>query len=176
MTRLRPMIAALALLAVAACARLPQEQASFRRAGTPIWANAVTDPMTLTGRWTQVASFATRPAVGCRPGGAEFTRTAQGLYATVQLCLNGANAVYRGPLAIPGPGRLRPAGRADAPLDRDWWVLWVDADLRTLVLGTPDGSFGVILNRDARLPEDRRIAARDILRWNGYDLSLLRDD
>ena len=72
-------------------------------------------------------------------------------------------------------GQLRPVGKAEAPLDRTWWVLWVDADLRTLVLGTPDGSFGVILNRDARLPADRRTAARDILRWNGYDLSLLRD-
>ena len=158
-----------------ACARLPVETAQFRRPGTQIWANAVTDPGQLTGRWTQVATFATRADPGCAPGGLELSQTTQGLYATAQLCVNGVTAVYRGPLAVAGPGQLRPMGRAQAPLDRTWWVLWVDADIRTLVLGTPDGSFGVVLNRDARLPADRRKAARDILRWNGYDLSQLRD-
>lgn len=162
-------------LLLAACAQLPVDTASFRRAETQIWANAVTDPVQLTGRWTQVATFSTLADPGCGPGGIELSQTTQGLYATAQLCLNGVSTVYRGPLAVTGPGQLRPVEKAQAPLDRPWWVLWVDADLRTLVLGTPDGSFGVILNRDARLPADRRKAARDILRWNGYDLSLLRD-
>ncbi len=163
------------LLLLTACAQLPVETASFRRAETQIWANAVTDPMQLTGRWTQVATFASLADPGCAAGGMELSQTTQGLYVTAQLCLNGVSTVYRGPMAVSGPGQLFPVGKAKAPLDRTWWVLWVDADLRTLVLGTPDGSFGVILNRDARLPGDRRKAARDILRWNGYDLSLLRD-
>ncbi len=166
---------ALSMLLLAACAQLPVETVSFRRPQTQIWANAVTDPAQLTGRWTQVATFATRADLGCGAGGLELSQTTRGLYATAQLCLNGVSTVYRGPLAVTGPGQLRPVERAQAPLDRTWWVLWVDADIRTLVLGTPDGSFGVILNRDARLPADRRTAARDILRWNGYDLSLLRD-
>ena len=56
----------------------------------------------------------------------------------------------------------------------EWWVLWVDADYRTLAVGTPDGRFGFILNRDGALPPDRLAAAREILEWNGYDLARLR--
>ena len=71
-----------------------------------------------------------------------------------------------------GPGRLTPA-KAASPLNREWWVLWADVDLRTLVIGTPDGSFGFILNRGGPLPPDRLTAARDILDWNGYDVARL---
>jgi apolipoprotein D and lipocalin family protein len=60
------------------------------------------------------------------------------------------------------------------PIGAEWWVLWVDADYRTLVVGTPSGSFGIILNRTADLPPDRLAAARDVLAWNGYDLTRLR--
>ncbi|MFN6978455.1 MAG: lipocalin, partial [Gemmobacter sp.] len=66
------------------------------------------------------------------------------------------------------PGRLAVAGEA-AP----WWVLWLDADARTAVIGTPGGSFGLILDRGA-IPADRLAAARDVLAWNGYDLGRLR--
>jgi apolipoprotein D and lipocalin family protein len=59
-------------------------------------------------------------------------------------------------------------------LGAEWWLLWVDADLRTLVIGTPAGQFGMILNRDPVLPPDRAAAARDILAWAGYDLRRLR--
>ena len=68
-----------------------------------------------------------------------------------------------------GPGRFALAGWPD-PI----WVLWADADLRTLVLGTPSGRFGMIFNRDGALPADRLTAARAVLAWNGYDLDRLR--
>ena len=48
------------------------------------------------------------------------------------------------------------------------WVLWADADYRTLVIGTPSGRFGFVLNREAVLPPDRLLAVQDILRFNGY--------
>lgn len=170
--RLLP-LAALALL-VSSCTRPPVPVAQFRNTGVQMWSNAVTDPMALQGRWTQVATFASDGTPECATGGLDLNPVANGLYAAARLCVNGVNTVYRGPLAISGPGRLRPMDQAQAPLNRDWWVLWVDVDIRTLVLGTPDGSFAVILNRDARLPGDRRKAAREILEWNGYDLSHLQ--
>lgn len=167
-------MALLGLLAVA-CMRGPAPVAQFRNTGVQMWSNAVTDPMAFQGRWTQVATFTAGDAAGCGAGGLDLNPVAGGgLYATARLCVNGANAVYRGPLTVSGPGRLHPVGKADTPLDRDWWVLWVDVDIRTLVLGTPDGSFAVILNRDARLPKDRAKAAREILEWNGYNLSHLQ--
>ncbi|MGH1368655.1 MAG: lipocalin family protein [Maritimibacter sp.] len=63
-----------------------------------------------------------------------------------------------------GPGRIQVQGRR-APL----WVLWVDEGYRTVVIGTPDRSFSLILNRGDIAP-DRLRAAREILDWNGYDL------
>jgi apolipoprotein D and lipocalin family protein len=50
----------------------------------------------------------------------------------------------------------------------DWWVLWADGDYRTLVIGTPSGRFGFVLNRESLLPADRLRAVRDIVRFNGY--------
>lgn len=163
-----------AALVLSACGGPPAAAGRFRNPALPIWSNAVTDPAALRGRWTQVATFSTAGAAACGPGYADFQPDRTRVQARVKLCLNGGTASYRGPLALAGPGRLQPVNRADAPLDRPWWVLWVDVDIRTLVLGTPDGSFAVVLNREARLPPDRLQAARDVLGWNGYDLNYLR--
>lgn len=162
---IRPLLASLALLA--ACTPTPTRIEGFRSAG-PIYSNAVLDLTTLTGRWTQVAAFSTADGRGCRPGGADIGRGATGLTISSRLCLNGRDVAVSGPLAITGPGRLTPT-KAGSPLNREWWLLWADVDLRTLVIGTPDGSFGFILNRGGPLPSDRLAAAREILDWNGYD-------
>ncbi|PLL10777.1 lipocalin [Tabrizicola sp. TH137] len=164
------LIPALLLALLAACTQTTRID-GFRSQG-PIYSNAVLDLRQITGTWTQAAAFTAARAT-CRPGGAEITATPTGLSIRARLCLNGADLAYAGPLAITGPGRLRPTGKAPRPLDRDWWLLWADADLRTLVLGTPDGSFGFILNRGGPLPPDRLTAARDILDWNGYDITRL---
>lgn len=162
------------VLLLAACAPKPATDTSFRRAGTQIWSNAVTSPSAVAGTWRQVGTFANGATAGCAPGFATFTPTSAGLDVAARLCIDGRQVSVQGPLAVSGPGRLMPAGRAESPLDREWWLLWVDVDVRTVVIGTPSGAFGVILNRDARLPADRAKAARDILDWNGYDTVRLR--
>jgi apolipoprotein D and lipocalin family protein len=168
--------ACLVLLALAACARpAPQTGVlSFRAPGTAIYSNAVTNPAALAGRWRQVAEFAAPGAAPCAAGGLTVTPDGAGLRIAADLCLAGQVARHSGPVEVTGPGRLRAGGADPAGLGVEWWVLWVDADLRTLVLGTPSGRYGMILNRDAVLPPDRAAAARDILAWNGYDLTRLR--
>lgn len=166
--------ALVALALVSACAPKPAGDGNFRRAGTQIWSNAVTAPSALAGTWSQVATFAQGDSAGCAAGFASFTPTATGLDVAARLCIDGRNVAVRGPMAVSGPGRLMPAGQAQSPLDREWWLLWIDVDVRTIVIGTPSGAFGVVLNRDARLPADRATAAREILDWNGYDTSRLR--
>lgn len=158
------------LLLLAACAPAPSRLDGFRR-DAPIYSNAVLDLATITGDWQQVAAFSARKST-CAPGQARIGRMATGLAIDASLCLNGRAVAANGPLAITGPGRLTPA-KATAPLNREWWVLWADVDLRTLVIGTPDGSFGFILNRGGALPPDRLTAAREILDWNGYDTARL---
>lgn len=49
------------------------------------------------------------------------------------------------------------------------WVIWVDEGFRTAAIGTPDGSYGWVLDRKPTEGEDRIIAAREILSFNGYD-------
>ena len=169
-----PMRAAglLAALLLAACSVGTSKVQGFRAKG-PIYSNAVMDMTSITGRWAQAATFSTKGSPGCKAGSADIGRSATGLTIATRLCLNGGEVSYSGPLAITGPGRATPTGAARAPLDREWWVLWADVDLRTLVIGTPDGSFGFILNRGGPLPQDRLKAAREILDWNGYDTSRL---
>ncbi len=169
------LILAALLLALAACApQPPAGGAAFRRAGADIWSNAVTAPVALAGTWRQVATFSNGATAGCAPGFVTFTPQATALMAEGRLCVDGRQASFRGPMALTGLGRLRPAGQVQAPLGQDWWLLWIDVDVRTVVIGTPSGEFGFILNRDARLPADRARAAREILDWNGYDTSRLR--
>ncbi len=72
-------------------------------------------------------------------------------------------------VAIDGPGRLAQV-RGTAPL----WILWVDDGYRTVAIGTPDGSFGWIMDRDPVPGRDRLRAAREVLAWYGYDLTAFR--
>lgn len=142
----------------------PTPTGQYRDASAQIYSSAVLQPSRMAGRWQQVAGFG--PQSGCKPGGVEISGKAQ-LTAVWRLCLSGVEAKGAAPMLPTGPGRFDVAGQA-------WWVLWADTDYRTLVIGTPSGGFGFILNRDARLPPDRLAAAKEILDWNGYDVDKLQ--
>ncbi len=143
----------------------------FRSVDRNIYSTAVVEPQRLSGRWVQVADFAPPGAAACAAGGLAVS---EGLQMQADLCLGGTRRSFRGPAEITGPGRLKLVGADPEGIGAEWWVLWVDADYRTVVVGTPDGRFGFILNRDGALPPDRLAAAREILEWNGYDVARLR--
>ena len=146
---------------LAACAPGPDARA-FRAAGAPIYSNAALDLSRLAGSWQQVATFG---AIGpdCPAGTAVFETGPTGLAARSNLCVAGRVQAFSGPVTPVGPGRFAIGGGAP------WWVLWIDADARTMAIGTPSGAFGFILNRDGPIPQDRLVAAREILAFNGYD-------
>ncbi len=139
---MRGLIVALALLALTACASVSRP---------PVQAIVGFDAARLAGDWqvTQGAGDVSASVWRIRslPGGFELQ--------------NGKNR-YR--LTPAGPGQF---ARDDGV---KLVVLWADADGRTLVLGTPDRAFAVILERGAgaRTSADRLKAAREILAWNGY--------
>lgn len=161
------------VLLLAACSATSSPPADgFRDRGRPIYSNAVYDPGRIAGDWVQVAAFAAGEGPGCAPGRVQVGGSAAALTGAGALCLDGARLAVSGALAQVGPGRVRPA-EAEGVLDQDWWLLWVDADYRTLVVGTPSGAFGFILDRGGSLPADRMAAAREVLDWNGYDLGRL---
>lgn len=158
----------LALL-LSACVAAPTVP-GYRKPGTDIWSNAVLDLPRLAGDWRQVADFAPRGAA-CAPGFLTIRSEAQGLSLSGQLCLGGVARDISGRLTASGPGRFMPSGPGFAGAGAEWWVLWADTGYRSVVIGTPSGAFGFALDRAPVMPADRRAAAREILDWNGYDLT-----
>lgn len=157
----------LCLLFLAACGPSgPVPQGAFRTNTAPIYSNAVLQTGRLAGRWGQVAAFALPGGAACRPGGVDIS---PGLQTAGRLCLSGREVAVSGQLVPTGPGRLALRGADPRGIGQAWWVLWVDDGYRTVVIGTPSGDFGFILDRSGVLPPDRRRAAEDILAWNGYD-------
>lgn len=89
-------------------------------------------------------------------------------------CMVAAGSIEYLPLAA---GRWRAASPEAAMASSypvEIWVYWMDFDNRTVALGDPTGNVVAILDRSATGGGDRITAAREILDWFGYDLSLLR--
>ncbi len=147
------------LLLLAACsAPEPPAPAAFRASDAAIYSSAVLEESRLTGHWVQVATFAAGGQAVCGPGAVDFDAG----QLRWDLCLADGRHGGDGPLRPGKPGRFAVDGTDD------WWVLWADGDYRTLVIGTPSGQFGFVLNRESALPADRLRAVRDIFRFNGY--------
>lgn len=154
------------VLLLAGCMAAPRQVAvgHYRAPDAPMYSNAVLDPAKLAGDWRQVAGFG---AGKCAPGAARISQGAAGLTVAYRLCQAGGVAKGAGAMQAQTVGRFDVPGQPGP-----WWVLWADADYRTLVIGAPNGQLGFILNRGA-FPADRLAAAKDILDWNGYDLKQL---
>lgn len=149
------------ILALAACVSAPAvTRQAFRNPAAPIYSAASLDSARLSGTWAEAGAMQPRNSA-CRRGGGMTIKAGRVDY---RLCIGGRMARGQGALRQIGPGRFTLPGLA-APV----WVLWVDTDHRTLVLGTPKGGFASILDRGTISP-DRLAAAREILDWNGYDL------
>jgi apolipoprotein D and lipocalin family protein len=148
-----------AVLFLAACASSPPVQ-GLRNSGVPMASMALLDTNRMNGLWHEVAGYPLRP--GCRAGTVGLTIEITGSDCYLPVPSRGAS------LSVTGPGRLTIAGGAEL------WVLWVDADYRTLVIGDPQGRFAAILNRDVVISPDRLVAAKKILEFNGYDVSRLQ--
>ena len=151
------------LIILASCGQKPTELATFRDPAAPIYSSAVLDVARLNGHWVQVATFAVDGQARCAPGVVDIAAGR----ASWDLCLAEGQVRGAGPMVAGKPGRFELGGM---PV---WWVLWADADYRTLVIGTPSGGMGFVLNRDVALPADRAKAVRDILKFNGYHLDQL---
>ena len=158
------------LLGLAGCGAPVPDAPGYRDAGQTIASAALFDPARFANVWHIVAAYG--PEAGCGPlaetwvpaGAARFrvTGTACGP--------NGARA-FATEATVSGPGRLTRAGRGGR---EELWVLWVDADYRVAVIGTPSGRFARILSRSPEVRSDLMQAARQVLDFNGYDISQLK--
>jgi apolipoprotein D and lipocalin family protein len=149
---------------------------SYRDTEVPIASMAVLDPARYAGRWYEIARYPVSFEAGCAATTADYTLLTDGTLKVVNTCSAGGPM---GPVrqiegrAVPsGPGRFE-VSFAGVPFKGPYWVLWVDEGYRTAVVGVPSGRAGWILNREPTIPADRLAAAREILDFNGYDLSRL---
>lgn len=157
----------LCVLLAACAAPAPRADHDLRRQSVPIWSAAAFDAARLGGRWSQTGEFAANGAAPCAGRGLDI-----GADGSIKghLCVAGDLTRIEGQIAVQGPGRLILPGIAEPA-----WVLWADEGYRTLALGTPNGRFGILLERGTGpTPPDRRRAAHEIFDWNGYVLERLR--
>jgi apolipoprotein D and lipocalin family protein len=171
----------LALVAIlAACGTRPDDPfalfPSYRDPSVPIASKALFEPQRYLGLWYEVARFPVPFEAGCVGVTAEYGLRSDGLLSVLNTCRDADGTVQStidGTAEVVGPGRLLVRFGSVPFVAADYWVLWVDESYRTAVVGTPNGRAGWILNRDPEIPADRLAAAREILDFNGYDLSRL---
>jgi apolipoprotein D and lipocalin family protein len=171
---------AAAFVLLAGCARGPDGEpaivAGYRDLSQPIASKALFEPARYVGLWHEVARFPVPFEAGCAGVTAQYGLREDGLLSVLNICRD-ASGVERSRIAGTaepvGPGRFRVRFGAVPFVEADYWVLWVDEGYRTAVVGTPSGRAGWILNRDPQIPADRLAAAREMLDFNGYDVSRL---
>lgn len=146
----------------------------YRDKSVPMASIVGFEPERYAGLWYEVASFPTPFQAGCSDTTAEYQITGDGTLRLRNRCLkDGVPQIIDGRARLAGPGRLT-VQLDGVPVAADYWVLWVDEGYRTAVVGVPSGRAGWILNRTPEIPADRLAVARDILRFNGYDVSALQ--
>ena len=161
-------------LALSGCSYI----AVYRDTDAPISSQANFDVTRYLGTWHEVARFPVPFEAGCVGVTATYGLREDGLVSVLNICRNpdgSEKSRISGTAEVVGPGRLKVRFPSVPFVAADYWVLWIDADYRTAVVGAPNGRSGWILNRDPAISPDRLQAARDILAYNGYDLTKLME-
>jgi len=159
-------------LALAGCGYFAE---SYRDESAPLSTQADFDVERFAGFWYEIARFPVPFQEGCTAVVAHYSLQPDGTVEIVNSCREGApdgrERIINGTARVTGPGRLS-VDFGPVPFDdAAYWVLWVDADYRTAVVGVPSGRAGWILNRDPKIPQDRLRAALEVLDFNGYDVN-----
>ncbi|WP_333712445.1 lipocalin family protein [Yoonia sp.] len=150
----------------------------YRDTDVPISSKAVFDVERYMGLWYEVARFPVPFEAGCVGVTAEYALRDDGTVSVLNICRNpdgSERARIEGTATPVAPARLKVRFASVPFVVGDYWVLWTDEDYQTAVVGAPNGRAGWILNRTPRIRADRLQAARDILAFNGYDLSQLEE-
>lgn len=145
----------------------------YRDREVPMTSMAVFDASKYAGLWYEIARFPVSFQEGCVNTQADYQVMSPDTLMVRNSCFrDGALSIITGEARINGPGRLKVRLGA-MPFAADYWVLWVDEEYQTAVVGVPSGRAGWILNRSPDISEDRLRAAQAVLEFNGYDLGQL---
>ena len=150
----------------------------YRDTDVPISSKAVFDVERYMGLWYEVARFPVPFEAGCVGVTAEYGLLDDGTVSVLNICRNPdgtEKSRIEGTAEPVGPARLKVRFASVPFVAGDYWVLWTDVDYQTAVVGAPNGRSGWMLNRTPDIRADRLQAARDILAFNGYDVTQLEE-
>jgi len=131
------------------------------------------------GTWYEIARFPVFFEEGCTATTAEYGPIDADTVSVLNTCRqdtpDGPVRQISGTARIVAPGELKVKFSSVPFVAADYWVLWVDADYQTAVVGVPSGRAGWILARTPSIDAARRAEAEAILSRNGYDPGRLYD-
>ncbi len=152
---------------------------SYRDSGATIAAQRDFQPERYLGRWYEIARYPVSFEEGCTATTADYGPIDAETISVLNTCRQGApdGPVDRisGTATIVAPGELKVRFSNVPFVAADYWVLWVDDDYRTAVVGVPSGRAGWILARTPTIDAARRAEAEAVLARNGYDPTRLYD-
>jgi apolipoprotein D and lipocalin family protein len=171
---MRPLALLMTALLLAACAG-----GSYRNTTVPIAAQRDFQPERYLGLWYEIARYPVFFEEGCTATTAAYGAIDAETISVLNTCRQGTPDGPREQIAgtarIVAPGQLKVKFDGVPVLAADYWVLWVDDDYQTAVVGVPSGKSGWILARTPRIDADRRARAETVLARNGYDPGRLYD-
>lgn len=137
------------------------------------------DATRYVGLWYEIARFPVSFQQGCTATTAEYASLGSNTISVLNTCRkgepDGPAKQIAGAAEVVGPGQLKVSFDRVPFVRGDYWVLWVDDDYTTAVVGVPSGGAGWILARTPEISQTRRAEAEAVLRANGYNTSQLID-
>jgi apolipoprotein D and lipocalin family protein len=166
------LIAAAALMLTAGCAG-----ESYRDTSVPMSTVESVDLTRYAGRWYEIARFPVWFQDGCEAVTADYAVRPDGLVDVLNSCARDGGtdtAAATARSADPSNARLKVRFSRWIPIEGDYWIVHLDDDYETAVVGVPSGGAGWILARTPQISDERLQAAKAALTANGYDLGKLR--
>lgn len=170
---MRTALIALLTLGIAGCAT-----GNYRDSSVPITTVPQVDLNRYAGLWYEIARFPVSFEEGCVGVTAEYALNDDGSVKVVNSCREGSLSAE--PRTATARATVQDETNAKLSVDfvpyipftsGDYWILDLDKDYQTVVVGTPSGFAGWILARQPQISEARLQRGYDVLRRNGYDLS-----
>lgn len=166
---------ALAVLALAACASVPEDFEYFEAEEPPLKSVGYVDMDRYMGRWYMIANIPYFAEAGNVAVHVEYARRADGLYDdryTGRDSFDLPPFVKNGLIEITNP-MTNAEGRITflPPLWQDFSIVFLDEDYRHSVIAHPSRNYAWVFSREPRMSDSAYQAALAALADNGFDIT-----
>jgi apolipoprotein D and lipocalin family protein len=151
----------------------------YRNTNIPLNVIKNFDVNNFLGKWYEIARFPFYYEKGCYGVTSEYSKKEKGTIEIQNTCfqnsMNGEKKVYTGEVEIIEPGKLS-VSFVQFPIlkfltQEEFWILHVNEQKNTAVIGNPKGTRGWILSKTKQIKKTNLKTALEVLKNNGYDTS-----